>query len=86
MTLVNKLLLKKNLMIIIIKPPISLETLKNVYPFIETYLQRFQYKILNIIPTDCNDKLYKWEIKPNNKCNECGEVDSIEHHSEPLVL
>ena len=45
----------------------------------ETYLQSFQYKILNRI-TNCNDKLYKWKIKPNNKCDECEEVDSIEHH------
>ena len=45
----------------------------------ETYLQSFQYKILNRI-TNCNDKFYKWKIKPNYKCHECGEVDSIERH------
>ena len=88
--IVNKLLSS------LTKPPTSVETWINIYPFLEkedwkqiyhrtfkitreTYLQSFQYKILNRI-TNCNDKLYKWKIKPTNKCDECGEVDSIEHH------
>ena len=33
------------------------------------------HRILN-----CNEKLYKCKIKPNNGCDECGEVDIIEHH------
>ena len=45
----------------------------------ETYLQSFQYKILNRI-LNCNERLHKWKIKSNNKCDDCGEVDSIEHH------
>ena len=32
----------------------------------ETYLQSFQYKILNRI-LNCKDKLFKWKIKPDNK-------------------
>ena len=87
--IVNKLLSS------ITKPPTSVETWINMYPFLEmedwkqiflrtfqitkeTYLQSFQYKMLNRI-TNCNDKLYKWKIKPSDKCDECGEVDSIDH-------
>ena len=78
------------------KPPTSIETWINIFSFLETedwdkiflrtfkitketYLQSFQYNILKRI-LNCNDKLYKWKIKPNNKCDVCREVDSIEHH------
>ena len=88
--IVNKLL--KN----IIKTPTSIETWINMFPFLEiedwnqifsrtfqitkeTYLQSFQYKILNRI-LNCNERLQKWKIKSSNKCDDCGEVDSIEHH------
>ena len=88
--IINKLL--KN----IIKPATSIDTWINLFPFLETedwnqiflrtfkttketYLQSFQYKILHRI-LNCNEKLYKWKIKPNDRCDECGEVDSIEHH------
>ena len=88
--IVNKLL--KNT----IKPATSIETWINLFPFLETedwnqiflrtfkitketYLQSFQYKILHRI-LNCNEKLYKWKIKPKDECDECGEVDSIEHH------
>ena len=88
--IVNKLLIN------IIKPPTSIETWINIFPFLETedwesifsrtfktiretYLQSFQYKILNRI-LNCNDRLYKWKIKNNNKCDYCEEVDIIEHH------
>ena len=88
--IVNKLLSN------IIKPPTSIETWINIFPFLETedwdqifsrtfkiiretYLQSFQYKVLNRI-LNCNDRLYKWKIKNNNKCDYCEEVDSIEHH------
>ena len=88
--IVNKLL--KN----IIKPPTSIETWINIFPFLETedwnsipsrtfkitretFLQSFQYQILNRI-LNCNDRLFKWKIKTSNKCDDCGEVDSIEHH------
>ena len=38
------------------------------YTFIkEPFLQEFQYKVLNRI-INCNDKLYIWKIKDNNKC------------------
>lgn len=67
-----------------------------MFPFVETknwnkifprtlkisqkkYLQSSQYKSLNII-LNCNDKLYKWKIQTSSECNECAEVDSIEHH------
>ena len=79
-----------------IKTPTSIETWINIFPFLETqdwttiyrtsveateepYLQSFQYKIINII-LNCKERLYKWKITDNNKCNICNEVDSIEHH------
>ena len=91
----NKQITNK-LLINTIKPPTSIETWINIFPFLETedwdpifirtfkttketYLQSFQYKILNRI-LNCKEKLYKWKIKPDNKCDDCGEVDVIEHH------
>ena len=69
----NKLLINT------IKPPTSIETWINIFPFLETedwnsiflrtfeitketYLQSFQYKILNRI-LYCKDKLFKCKIK-----------------------
>ena len=43
-----------------------------------TFLQSFQYKVLNRI-VYCNDKLFTWKIKTNNKCEYCREIDTIEH-------
>ena len=45
----------------------------------ETYLQSFQYKILNRI-LNCNYNLHKWGIKESPKCNFCENVDTLTHH------
>ena len=46
----------------------------------ETYMQTFQYKLLNRL-TNCNYNLYKWNIKPEPYCDTCGTtIDTIEHH------
>ena len=78
------------------KEPTAIESWINIFPFMENYdweriytipfkyvrepyLQSFQYKIINRI-LNTNEKLEKWSIKPNNKCNFCQSVDTIEHH------
>ena len=46
----------------------------------ETYLQTFQYKILNRL-INCNFNLYKWKIKSEPYCDSCViAIDTIEHH------
>ena len=42
-------------------------------------------QILNRILINCKDKLYKWKIKPNKKCDGCREVVSIDHHLKYCV-
>ena len=47
---------------------------------LETYLQTFQFKILNKL-INCNFKLYKWKIKSEPYCDSCViAIDTIEHH------
>ena len=36
------------------------------------------YKIINNV-WPSNEKLFKWKIKPDNKCHYCDEIDTIEH-------
>ena len=45
----------------------------------DTYLQTFQYKVLNRI-TNCKYNLYKWNIKDQPFCDFCNHIDTIEHH------
>ena len=45
----------------------------------ETYLQSFQYKIINRI-LNCNYNLHVWKIKNNPQCIYCHLQDTIEHH------
>ena len=45
----------------------------------ESFLQTFQYKILNRI-INCNHKLHIWSIRDNNKCEYCEHIDTLEHH------
>lgn len=45
----------------------------------ETYLQSFQYKVLNRFIA-CKSNLYKWSKSPSPSCVDCGELDTIEHH------
>ena len=45
----------------------------------ESFLQTFQYKILNRI-INCNHKLHIWGIRDNNKCEYCEHIDTLEHH------
>ena len=45
----------------------------------ETYLQCFQYKILNRL-LNCNYNLYKWKITDSNLGFYCNSIDTIEHH------
>ena len=80
----------------VIKPPTAIDTWMNIFPFLETkdwhiiflrtfkitqetYIQSFQYKIINRI-INWSDELYNLKIKSYNECDECGEVDSIEHY------
>ena len=47
---------------------------------LETYLQTFQYKILNRL-INFNFNLYKWKIKSEPYCDSCViAIDTIEHH------
>ena len=47
---------------------------------LETYLQTFQYKLLNRL-INCNFNLYKWKIKSEPYCDSCViAIDTIEHH------
>ena len=45
----------------------------------ETYIQSFQYKVLNRI-LNCNYNLHKWGIKDSPLCIFCKQVDTIQHH------
>ena len=45
----------------------------------ESYLQSFQYKVLNRI-LNCKERLYRWGISDENACKECKVVDTLEHH------
>ena len=79
-----------------IKPPTSLETWVNLYPFMENYDWKEIYTIAfkytrepylqsfqyKIINRilNTNEKLEKWSIKLSNKCNYCQAIDTIEHH------
>ena len=42
----------------------------------ESYLQNFQYKIINR-SLNCNYNLKKWKIIMNDKCDKCNEVDTV---------
>ena len=44
----------------------------------EIKLKEFNFKLLhNILP--CNKNLAKWKIKPNDRCDVCGQSQTIEH-------
>ena len=44
----------------------------------ETALHSFQYRLLNrYLP--CKVALKKWKIEENDLCNECNEIDTLEH-------
>ena len=45
----------------------------------ESYIQSFQYKILNRI-LNCNYNLHKWGIKDSPLCIYCKKIDTIQHH------
>ena len=45
----------------------------------ESYIQSFQYKVLNRI-LNCNYNLHKWGIKDSPLCIYCTQVDTIQHH------
>ena len=45
----------------------------------ETYLQSFQYKVVNRI-LNCNYNLHKWGIKISPACIYCNYMDTITHH------
>ena len=96
MNLTNSKELYKKIIITKISPPSSINKWAEIYPFMEGYdwnrifllpykiikepfLQGFQYKVLNRI-INCNDKLYTWKIKDNNKCEYCKHIDTLEHH------
>ena len=76
-------------------PPISQNNWIESYPFLEaaswidiyklpfavcrdTYIQSLQYKILHRY-FNCNSNLFKWKIREDPYCNECGNIDTIEH-------
>lgn len=81
------------------KPPTSLQTWIEAYPFLETAnwdnIFELPFKIIKepylqsfqfkIIHRilNCNDKLCTWKILPTSECQYCGNIDTIEHH---LVL
>ena len=44
----------------------------------ETYLQAFQYKILNRI-INCQKKLFDWKLAQNSNCLYCSGQDTILH-------
>ena len=45
----------------------------------ETYLQSLQYKIIHrYFP--CNYNLKLWNIRDNNRCSYCDEIDSLSHY------
>ena len=88
--------LYQSIILHITKIPTAIESWINIFPFMEKYdwksiytipfkyvrepyLQSFQYKIINRI-LNTNEKLQKWSIKPNNICNFCQSIDTIEHH------
>ena len=45
----------------------------------ESYIQSFQYKVLNRI-LNCNYNLHKWGIKDSSLCIYCKKIDTIQHH------
>ena len=45
----------------------------------ETYLQSFNYKVLNRFIA-CKSNLHKWNKSPSPSCVDCGELDTVEHH------
>ena len=45
----------------------------------ETYLQSFQYKLINRYLA-CRSNLHKWNKAPSPLCQDCTEVDTIDHH------
>ena len=52
----------------------------NVYTITkETYLQTFQYKIINRT-VNCRYNLHKWKLQQSGKCFYCNQIDTIEHH------
>ena len=85
-----------NLIIEKIKPPTSIETWINLYPFLEQYDWKEIYKIpfkymrepylqsfqYKILNRilNTNEKLENWSIKQSNQCNYCQAVDTVEHH------
>jgi hypothetical protein len=48
------------------------------YVTTDTYVQNLQYKITHRILA-CNKNLYTWKIRPNNECEQCKCIDTIEH-------
>ena len=78
------------------KPPTSLISWIELYPFLEkynwndtfvlpykvikeTYMQSFQYKVLNRV-INCNFNLFKWGIKNSPNCAYCENIDTVTHH------
>ena len=44
----------------------------------EIKLKEFNFKLLhNILP--CNKNLAKWRIKPNDRCDVCGQSQAVKH-------
>ena len=77
------------------KFPISVNKWIEYYPFMENFewsvlfklpniicsepkMQSFQYKILNRFIT-CNYNLYLWNVSTSQYCDDCQNVDTIEH-------
>ena len=52
---------------------------KSYYPKI-IKIAEFNYKILqNILP--CGKVLHKWQHDISDKCNHCGEIETVEHNA-----
>ena len=78
------------------KPPTSIETWVNLFPFLEimdwTIVYKLPFKTVSepylqsfqykVINRilNCNERLKKWNIKDSEKCDYCDNVDTIEHH------
>ena len=78
------------------KPPTSMTTWIDLFPFLEKYdwsiSFELPYKILRepyfqsfqykILHriVNCRDNLFKWNIANSPNCNFCTDVDTIEHH------
>ena len=45
----------------------------------DSYIQSLQFKIIHRY-INCNENLFKWQLKDNNKCEKCDKPDNLEHY------